>query len=119
MLSLDAFSLAESPTMRHLLEEQVNNLDAQIKLAESERGQIEFTERSIRTFRKHAGYAMEHPSELLTNADNLRSRQQLLSLFFEETPTYQDVLNGTPKLTALFKLSEEFKLNKTHLVMYH
>ena len=59
---------------------------------------------------------MEHPAKLLTEADNLHERQELLSLFFQEVPTYQEILNGTPKLTPLFKLSEEFKVNKNHLV---
>ena len=102
--------------MRDMLEEQVNKLDAQIKQAEGERGQIEFTEKSIRAFRKHAEYLMEHPAKLLTEADNLHERQELLSLFFEEVPTYQEILNGTPKLTTLFKLSEGFKMNETQLV---
>ncbi len=113
---LDAFGLAKSQVIRDMLEEQVNNLDRQIKQAEGERGQIEFTEKSIRAFRKYAEYVMEHPADILTNADNLRSRQQLISLFFEETPTYQDMLNGTPKLTSLFKLSKEFTMDKSQLV---
>ena len=113
---LDAFGLAKTQVMRDMLEEQANNLDAQIKQAEGERGQIEFTEKSIRAFRKHAEYLMEHPAELLTKADNLHERQELLSLFFEEVPTYKEILSGTPKLTALFKLSEEFKMNETQLV---
>lgn len=40
----------------------------------------------------------------------------LLGLFFEEIPTYADILNGTPKLTSLFKLSKEFKLDERQLV---
>jgi hypothetical protein len=39
-----------------------------------------------------------------------------MSLFFEEMPTYTEMLNGTPKLTRLFKLSDEFKSNKGQFV---
>ena len=113
---LDAFGLAKTQIMRDMLEDQANKLDAQIKQAENERGKIELTEKSIRAFRKHAEHLMEHPSKLLTEADNLRSRQQLMSLFFEETPTYEEILSGTPKLTCVFKLSEQFKVNKSQLV---
>lgn len=113
---LEAFGFAKTQVMRDMLEEQANKLDVQIKQAEAERGKIEITEKSIRAFRKHAEYLMEHPAELLMNADNLRSRQQLLSLFFEETPTYEEILNGTPKLTCLFRTSEQFKVNKSQLV---
>lgn len=113
---LDTLDRAESPVVRRMVEEQIDTLDAQIKQAEGERGKIEVNEKSIRAFRHYAGEVMEHPSEILTGADNLYSRRALLSLFFEETPTYQEILNGTPKLQPLFRLSEQFKINKSDLV---
>ena len=51
-----------------------------------------------------------------TNAKDLYARRRLVSLFFEEIPTYEDILNGTPKLQPLFRLSEQFKTNKSQLV---
>jgi hypothetical protein len=48
--------------------------------------------------------------------DNLETRRALMSLFFVETPTYNEIVNGTPKLQPLFKLSEAFKANKSQLV---
>ena len=113
---LDAFTLAETPLMRHMLEEQVNKLDVEIKKVESERGEIEFNERSIRAFRKYAERVMEHPAEILTNADDLYDRRTLMTLFFEETPTYEEIVSGTPKLTHVFKLSQEYKIDKRQLV---
>lgn len=113
---LEAFGFAESAVTRRMLEEQINALDQQIQQAESTRGKIEITERSIRAFRHYAGHVMEHPSEILTEADNAYTRRALMSLFFEETPTYSDILNGTPKLQPLFRLSEDFKKDKTQLV---
>ncbi len=113
---LDTLDFAKSPTVRSLVEEQINDLDAQIKHAENERGRIEINEKSIRAFRQYAGYIMEHPGEILTKADDLHSRRALLSLFFEEVPTYTEILNGTAKLTSLFKLSEAFKQQKGQLV---
>jgi len=113
---LESFELAESPITRRILEGQIENLDKQINDAEEERGQIEITERSIRSFVRYAKYVMEHPSDILTGIDNLHSRRALLGLFFEEVPTYQEILNGTPKLQPLFRLSEQFRLNKTQCV---
>ncbi len=113
---LDSFGLAETPTMRRLIEAQAEKLEAQIKQAEEERGKIEVTEKSIRSFRRYVRYVMEHPAEILTNADNLRTRRALMSLFFEEVPTYNEIVSGTPKLQPLFRLSEQFKSNKGHLV---
>ena len=37
-------------------------------------------------------------------------------LVFEETPTYTEILNGTPKLTWIFKLSSEFATKESQLV---
>ena len=59
---------------------------------------------------------MEHPSEILVSADDLRSRRALMSLFFEEPPTYEEILNGTPKMTWVFELSSEFRPAESQLV---
>ena len=37
-------------------------------------------------------------------------------MFFEEMPTYFEILNGTPKLRPIFRLSETFKVDKTQFV---
>jgi site-specific DNA recombinase len=113
---LEAFSHAETATVRRMLEEEIQRIEENIKQTESQRGRIEITEKSIRSFRHYVDQLMEHPSEILTNAEDLFARRMLLSLFFEETPTYTEILNGTPKLTSLFKLSEEFKRNENQLV---
>ena len=113
---LEDFGNAETQTVRRMIEEDIGKLEARIKQAESKRGHIEMTEKSIGSFRHYAAYIMEHPSEILTKADNLFARRMLLTLFFEETPTYNEILNGTPKLTSVFKLSDEFKANKNQLV---
>lgn len=113
---LDAFGFAESQTVRRMLEDQISSLDMEIKNAESERTHIEFNEKSIKAFRVNAEKLMEHPAEIIKNEENLTRKRYLLGLFFEELPTYQDILNKTPKLTPLFKLSEDFKVNKSQMV---
>lgn len=52
----------------------------------------------------------------LTNATDLFERKALMSLFFEEMPTYLEIVNGTPKLRPIFRLSEAFKGSNTQLV---
>jgi hypothetical protein len=37
----------------------------------------------------------------------------LFSLVFDELPTYEEILNGTPKLSLPYKLSEEFSKTKS------
>jgi hypothetical protein len=59
---------------------------------------------------------MEHPSEMLLNTTNLRVQEALFGLVFEETPAYNEIANGTPKLNWIFKLSSDFIPQKSLLV---
>ena len=61
---------------------------------------------------------MEHPAELLLNAENPMAQRALFGLVFEETPTYEEILNGTPKLTWIFKLSILYLGEKSQLVAH-
>ncbi len=110
---LKAFEVAESIITRKMLEREIEALDVQIKDAESKRGTIEVNEKGIKGFIRYAKRVMEHPAEILEKADDLQSRRALMSLFFEKTPTYHEILNGTPKLQPIFRLSEQFKVDKS------
>lgn len=113
---LEAYEASRSETVRRKLEDQIEALETQIKRAVGTRNDVEVTEHGIKSFIQYAKYTMEHPSEMLTRLDDWRARQAILGLIFEEMPTYQEILSGTPKLTAVFKLSERFKMGKTQRV---
>ncbi|KND50548.1 MAG: putative site-specific recombinase [Parcubacteria bacterium C7867-003] len=113
---LDDFGQAESVITKRMIEKQIESLDEQIKQAESTRNGIEINEKSIKSFIHYAKHVMEHPTEILTTAEDLNARRAIMSLFFEEMPTYHQILNGTPKLQPLFRLSEEFKQSERPLV---
>ncbi len=113
---VEAFGLAKSEIMRRHLEGEAEDLEAQIEKAESVRTRVEVNERSIRAFRRHAKHLMEHPAEILANTKSLHDRRRLFGLFFEEIPTYDEIVNGTPKLSCIFKLSEEYKRTHGHFV---
>lgn len=59
---------------------------------------------------------MEHPAEMLLNTENPMTQRALFGLVFEETPNYNEVVSGTPKLTWVFSLSSDFDANKSQLV---
>ena len=59
---------------------------------------------------------MEYPAELLLKADDFAVKQSLCGLIFETTPTYAKIVNGTPKLKHIFKLSQELTTTKDQLV---
>jgi len=107
-MKLRSFDTTESNVVRRKLEEEIEQLDGEILFAETQRNSIEVTEKKIKAFIRYAKHLMEHPVEMLINIEDMHVQQALFSLVFENTPTYQEILNGTPKLTPIFRLSEEF-----------
>lgn len=60
---------------------------------------------------------MEHPEYFLIVSDNNTEQQAVFGLLFkEEFPTYQERLNGKPKLSLTLDPSQQYVEGKTHLV---
>lgn len=95
---------------------QIKDLSRKIELAKNHRNALEITEQDIEDFVARVTWALEHPSELLLKPTNKAQRHSYFSLMFEELPTYQDIIDGTPKLTWIFKLNDTYLPNKTELV---
>lgn len=112
---LQALVSSKSPVVREKLEQEIESLETQIKGAGSESAKIEVTESDIKQFIEWAKYLMEHLSELLLNPDNPWLQETLFGLVFEKLPTYEEILNGTPKLSLIFSLSSDFSPLKGEL----
>ena len=56
---------------------------------------------------------MEHPEEKLLKQENFTILRALYGLVFDILPTYTEIVSGTPKLSLPYKLSNEFKDEKT------
>ena len=115
---IEAFVATTNPVIRKTLDEEVTKLDVQIKKAEAERAKIEITESDIKVFIEEAKKVMGQPSEMLLNpttTGNPRAQQALFGLVFEEIPNYEEIVNGTARLTWIFKLSSEFAGSKRHV----
>lgn len=113
---LDTLITTQNATARAKLEEKIEELEKQIQDAQRQRQEIEITERDIKSFVRYVKTVMEHPSEILIDTEDMRAQRTLFGLVFEEMPTYQEILNGTPKLSLVFKLSEEWDSLKSQLV---
>jgi len=61
----------------------------------------------------YTNYFMEHLEDLLLGGPNPQKNAALFGLLFDETPTYQQLIDGTPKLACLFKLNEDFTTTKS------
>lgn len=110
---IEAFTSTKNEVIRTELEGQINELHKQIEEVREHRNSIEVEENDIHAFVKYVKNLMEHPVELLVKQKNLNALKSLFGLVFEELPTYEDVVNGTPKLSLPYKLSEEFKREKS------
>ncbi len=114
--ALDTLTVTQSPIARKKLEEKIDELEHRILQAESERNEIEVTEKDIKAFVKYVKTVMEHPSKILIDTEDMNAQRTLFGLVFDEIPTYPDILNGTPKLSLAFKLSEDYLGDKNQLV---
>lgn len=113
---LKAYVASRSEVVRGMLENEIEELNQHIKTAGTQRLKIQIQEHDIKRYIKEARHVMEHPSELLLNPVDSYSQRALFELVFESMPTYNEIINGTPKLSLVFALSSEFVADKSQLV---
>lgn len=106
---IKAFSSTENSVIRESLEKQINDLHRQILEAQGQRNKLEIKENDVHDFVGYAKYLMEHPEEMLLKQKNFTNLRSLFGLVFDKLPTYTQILNGTPKLSLPYKLSDEFE----------
>ena len=114
--ALRAFIAANSDSVRTDVEREMERLTKEIGQAQTERNKLEVKEQDIEDFTQHAKAVLEHPARFLLNPVNVQQQQALYSLVFEEMPTYEEILNGTPKLTWVFNVSSESETSDSMLV---
>ena len=113
---IEAYTSTQNEIIRTEIEKQINDLHQQIEDTRKNRNNIEIQENDIHSFVAYVKNLMEHPVEMLIKQENIPTLKGLFSLVFDELPTYEEIVNGTPKLSLPFKLSEEFRTSKSSLV---
>ena len=111
-----SFISANNPTLKLAIEKEIEDLEQQIKNAQKERNKLEITDSDIDCFIRDVKKVMEHPAEMLLNSTNIQQQRVLFDLVFEETPTYEEITNGTPKLSWIFKLCSDSAEAESQLV---
>ena len=114
--NIEAFTSTKSEILRAELERKIEELHNQIENAQEQRNGIEIAENDIHAFTRYVKNLMEHPVEMLIEQSNLTALKGLFGLVFEELPTYEDILNGTPKMSLAYNLSSEFVSAKARTV---
>ncbi len=109
---IEAYTSTKNEIIRDELEKKINEIHQQIEITREQRNGIEVQENDIHAFVGYVKNLMEHPVEMLVKQKDLTALRGLFGLVFEELPTYEEIVNGTPKLSLPYKLKEEFKVNK-------
>lgn len=104
---LEAIPKTTSDAVRESLEKKFDELEEEIKKTKQQVPEETIMERDIDNLIKTAFYLMEHRQELLINTKNIFEMHKLFGLVFDELPTYQDLVNGTLKLSPIFHNKKE------------
>jgi site-specific DNA recombinase len=110
-----SFANATLVEVQKSIEEEIVNVKNEIESITADRNKQEAKEKDIEAFINWISKIMEHPNKILEDIRTPDEQRELFSIFFEEKPTYTDLINGTPKLTFIFKLNEAFKTNKSYI----
>lgn len=113
--AMRAFKTATSDVVRRELEKDVEQLEARINGSSAEHTKLKIAECDIDAFMEYAKSIMEHPAKALLNTVNTRQQESLYSVVFDELPTIEQMANGTPKLSWVFRLSEDSGHSKSVL----
>lgn len=109
----DRMKLVKTEAGMKLIEEDLAEIENKIAVATQARDTNEDEDQNIDLLTTYAKYFMEHLEELLIVEDKPEQQKQLFGLAFEETPTFEEIVNGTPKLACVFELNEQYKTSKS------
>ncbi|MCX6726964.1 MAG: hypothetical protein NTY75_04150, partial [Candidatus Shapirobacteria bacterium] len=87
------------------IEEDLVKIDSEIKQLKTQNSIAISKDIDINTIMENVGYFLEHLEELLINTTNPLKKASYFGLIFEQTPTYQELLSGTPKLQPYLTLN--------------
>ncbi len=109
----DRMRLVKTEVGMKLVEEDLADIENKIAVATQARDTNEDEDQNIDLLLTYAKYFMEHLEELLIVEDKPEQQKQLFRLAFEQTPTYEEIVNGTPKLACVFELNEQYRTSKS------
>lgn len=109
---IKSFPTATIQVVRENIEQEIEKLQSEIIRAKAHRDKMEIEETDLENFSAWCKEIMEHPAKILEDIRSQQEQEATFSLFFDRFPTYTEIVSGTPKLSLVFKLSEEFKVNQ-------
>ncbi|QQR55648.1 recombinase family protein [Candidatus Peregrinibacteria bacterium] len=115
--ALDKILKLTSPIVLKELEKEVEDLEKQITQASNTRNDLDLKEEELQMYLKFAKRFMEHPGEMLVSTESHEKLMQTWSAVFKELPSYEEILNRTPKLALAFELGQRSEINMELVVI--
>lgn len=112
---LDRIPLCTSEIVQAKLENEIEDLDRAIRDAESELENTGLKKDQIEEYFRVAKNRLEHPREYVMKAISKGEIEKVWATIFARPPTYDDIAFGTPVLTLLYRLNQDFNGDKEQL----
>lgn len=113
--TINTIKRLSSPVAIKMMEDELEKLEQEKASLIVSRDKKEDEQYNIQELLNHAKYFIEHLEEMLLGGPDAQRKSTLFGLLFEETPTYEELNNGTPKLRPLFKLNQDYIANQNTL----
>lgn len=96
-----------------MFEDDIEKLRIEKALLTNQRDNKEGQQIDSQVAINYTNYFIEHLEDLLLGGSNPIKNASLFGLLFDEKPTYEELINRTPKLACLFKLNDDYKKTKS------
>jgi hypothetical protein len=104
-----------SPIVQKMFEEEIEQLETSITQAKQNKTDIQLTDDKIEDYFQVAKKLMEHPKKYILEATTKQKLEKIWSFVFAQLPTYDQISNGTPQLSLIYRLSGNSKLTKSQM----
>ncbi len=113
-INVDKIKMVSSATTIQYLEEDITKLEAEIAELTSERQTKEQQEPvDMEKMKAYVRYFLAHLEELLLGYGNPILQAKYFGVIFNEAPTYDEIVSGTPDCSKLTVVNEVFKAKKS------
>lgn len=113
---LESYAQTASSVMKEQIEYEVEKLQKTKRLLANSRNKTESDQLNMEKVLEYTKYYMEHLPELLTGNKDPFINASFFGILFEELPTYEELLNGTPNLSYIFKLNDAYIKSEISMV---
>lgn len=112
--AINKIKMLNSETTIKYMEEDIMRLEEEIKSLTTERQKMAPQEPvDMEKFGAYVKYYAEHLHELLLHYSNPLLQARYFGVIFNEVPTYEDIVRGTPDCTKITEVNKIFKSKKS------